>query len=188
MRKLIAEEWLSVDGFAADERGSTDFFAASEFSAGSDEDLRRSINQIDTILLGATTYREFLSYWPTAASAQEIIADRLNATLKVVFSNSLQTVAWGQWEPPTLLHGAAEDHVRGLKQQPGKDIVLWGSLTLFQSLLRAGLVDELRIRTVPVVLGKGRRLFADGDTARLQSTRVKRYDSGLTLTEFVVQP
>lgn len=186
MRKLILGEFVSVDGFAADAEGTTSFFEDPKWAEGNDEDMLRQMEDIDTILLGANTYKMFLQYWPAADPEKEIIATRLNETPKVVFSSSLKSVEWGEWEAPRLVAGSAEDEVRKLKEQDGKDMILWGSISLAQSLLRAGLVDEIHLRTVPVLLGKGRLMFAEGGKLEMETKSVKRYASGLVLTEFAV--
>lgn len=187
MRKLIVQEWLSADGFAADENGTTDFFGPTEANEQSDKDILADMDALDTILLGANTYKMFLDFWPTEKAANEIIADRINQTPKIVFSNSLQQVEWGKWDTIQLQTGDAVDRVKELKQQDGKDMVLWGSLTLFRSLLAAGLVDELQLRTVPVILGKGIRLFGQSGQIRLKTLATKTYDSGYTLVSYGVE-
>lgn len=79
MRRLILEEWLSLDGFAVDNAGKLDFFPASETDKFSDRDQLAFLDSVDTILLGRRTYELFAGFWPTAAADKEIIADRLNA-------------------------------------------------------------------------------------------------------------
>lgn len=186
MRKLIVGEWISVDGFVADENGGADFFASKEWSAGSDDDVLKLMDGIDAILLGANTYHLFLEYWPSATTDTELIANKLNQTKKIVFSHSITSVEWGRWEAPELVSGSAEEAIKKMKQQSGKDMILWGSISLFQSLFRAGLVDELHLRIVPVVLGKGRPLFAEGNAVKMESKHAKHYGSGLLLNELVV--
>ncbi len=187
MRKLIAQEWLSVDGFAADENGSTDFFGSSEDNVQSDNEILADMDSFDLILLGANTYRVFLDFWPTEKASKEIIADRINETPKIVFSNSLETVTWGKWETVQQQRGNAAEAVKKLKEQEGKDLVLWGSLSLFRSLLEAKLIDKIEIRTVPIILGKGIRLFEESSEVKLESKRFKRYDTGNTLVEYLVK-
>ena len=186
MRKVIAQQWISADGYAADANGTTHFFEDRKWGKGSDEDLLAHMDQLDTILLGANTYKMFREFWPTTASEGEIIADRLNEMPKIVFSNTLEAVNWGKWNTAILQHGEAVDAVKKLKVQAGKNMVLWGSISLMQSLLNAGLVDELHLRTVPVLLGVGRPLFGNSAKIELETTNVKKYKTGLVLTEFRV--
>lgn len=187
MRKLIIQEWLSIDGFAADEKGSTDFFSNAKMNENSDEDILEGMNQIDTILLGANTYKLFADFWPTLASKQEIIADRLNETPKIVFSNSLENVEWGKWNNAKLQKGNAIEEIKKLKLQNGKNLILWGSLSLTRSLLEANLIDEIEIRTVPIILGQGLRLFGKSNQQQFETIATKQYDSGITLVKYTMK-
>ncbi|WP_316772157.1 dihydrofolate reductase family protein [Pedobacter frigiditerrae] len=188
MRKLIVQEWLSIDGYAADEKGSTDFFGNAEMSIDSDQDILEGMKNIDTILLGANTYKLFVEFWPSADPKKEIIANRLNETPKIIFSNSLEKVEWGKWNNATLQNGNAIEAIKKLKQQDGKNLVLWGSLSLTRSLLAENLIDEIQIRTVPIILGKGLRLFGASDQMKFETTTIKQYNSGITLVEYKLKP
>ena len=99
MRRLILEEWLSLDGFAVDKDGKLDFFPASETDRFSDRDQLEFLDTVDTILLGRRTYELFVDFWPTATTDKEIIADRLNTLPKLVFSNTLREAPWGDLAP-----------------------------------------------------------------------------------------
>ena len=108
----------------------------------------------------------FAEYWPEQTVETQRIADALNATPKVVFSRTLERAPWGSWEDARVVAGSASEEIRRLKEEPGADMVVWGSLTLSESLERDGLVDEYRLFVCPVVLGLGRRLFGDGTPTR----------------------
>ena len=97
MKRLILEEWISLDGFAVDREGTLDFFPPTETDRYSDRDQLEFLDAVDTILLRRRTYELFADYWPTASTDQEIIADRLNSLPKLVFSNSLSDAPWGAW-------------------------------------------------------------------------------------------
>ena len=184
MRKLILQEFVSVDGFAADAEGSTSFFEHLTGEAGKeiDQDLLEFIKTIDTVLLGANTYKMFVDFWPQVTTQQEIVADGVNLTPKIVFSKTLNSVHWGKYDPPLLISSNAADAVRKLKQQPGKNMVLWGSLSLAQSLLRENLVDEIHLRVCPVLLGSGKPLFIDGMPGKaLSLQQIKQYAPGVSL-------
>src|SRR3989337_2993565 len=103
MRQLIFQEFLSLDGYAADKDHSTKFFEAPEFAEDSDEDLLAEMNRFDTILLGANTYKLFVDYWPTADSTEQIVADKLNSIPKIVFSKTLTEAPLGKWPPATVV-------------------------------------------------------------------------------------
>src|SRR4051812_44160213 len=87
MRKLILDEWVSLDGFAARPDGSLDFFGDSDFSTQANDDMQAFMQGIDTILLGSATYKMFVDYWPNVSTAKEPMADIVNSTPKLVFSN-----------------------------------------------------------------------------------------------------
>src|SRR4051812_41016323 len=118
MRKLILEEWISLDGYAQDAHGKLDFFPSTEENRYADERQLKFLDSVDTILLGRKTYEEFTSYWPTATTDKEIIADRLNELPKIVFSNTLKSAPWGNWPAARLVPGNAIDAVRELKETP----------------------------------------------------------------------
>ena len=181
MRKLIFQEFLSLDGYAADKDRSTKFFESSEYAKDSDEDLLSEMNRFDTILLGANTYKIFADFWPTATNDDIIVADKLNSIPKIAFSSTLKEAPWGKWQPATIESGDAVKAVTQLKKQTGKDMVLWGSISLAQDLMRANTIDEYQLRIVPVLLGDGTLLFKKRDELHLTLTKTKSYDSGLLL-------
>jgi dihydrofolate reductase len=188
MRRLILEEWLSLDGFAADRDGKLDFFPASETDQHSDADQLAFLDSVDTVLLGRRTYELFVDYWPTATTGQEIIADRLNALPKVVFSNTLSEAPWGRWRPARVVRGDAVAEIRRLKAQDGKHMVLWGSLSLAQDLIAADLIDEYHLQICPTLVGAGRRLFPDLESyARLRRVAVRTYDTGAVFLHYEPQ-
>jgi dihydrofolate reductase len=167
MRKVVVQQFVTLDGYAAGPNGELDFVtetgaAADPTSGPFVEDQLAFIESLDTILLGAVTYRMFAAYWPEQTTETQAIADALNATPKVVFSSTLESASWGSWEPARLVSGSAAEEVRRLKAEPGKDMVVWGSLALSNSLMRDDLVDEYRLQVCPVVLGRGKRLFEEG--------------------------
>jgi dihydrofolate reductase len=122
------------------------------------------------LLLGRRTYEDFFSFWPN--QTDNPFTAVLDNTQKYVASRTLQEPL--PWRNSTLLEGDAAEAVARLKQQPGKDMVVLGSGELVQSLLRRDLVDQFMLLIHPLVLGSGRRLFADGGAPaalRLADTR-----------------
>ncbi|MFL5811974.1 MAG: dihydrofolate reductase family protein [Bdellovibrionia bacterium] len=109
------------------------------------------------LLLGRRTYDQWSSFWPKAPKSP--MADRLNAATKYVATHRPESLAWGPYEGvgPNLVDG-----VRSIKEKEGPDLILSGSSTLTSALLEHGLADELVLLVNPVLLGKGKRLFADG--------------------------
>ena len=189
MRKVILQEFVSLDGFAAGPNGELDFVGMTEDSRKNRQDIAddalRFIAGVDTMLLGAVTYRMFSAYWPTTSTAQDPIADALNSLDKVVFSKTLEGAPWGAWKEGRVVRSNPADEVRRLKQQAGKDMVVWGSLTLAHTLIAEGLVDEYELRVVPVLIGRGKRFVPD-DIGKLDLERLepRLYVSGLTLLRY----
>jgi dihydrofolate reductase len=185
MRKVIVQQLVSADGFAADPSGGLDFFGAVSDYAEVDRDNLEQISSVDTILLGANTYRMFVEYWPTAED--EPMSRAVNTVRKLVFSSTLETAPWGGWNPAEVVRGDAADHVADLRRQPGGDIMVWGSISLTRSLFEAGLVDELQLRVIPVLIGAGRTLTPDsGNPRAMRLDEAKAYASGIVSLRYAV--
>jgi dihydrofolate reductase len=185
LRKLILEEWLSLDGYAEDKNGTLDFFPSTEANRYSDEDQLKFLDTIDTMLLGRVTYHLFADFWPTATTDKEIIADKLNSLHKIVFSNTLTKAPWGKWPVALIIQGDATSEIKRMKEQDGKNIVLWGSLSLAQSLMLEDLIDEYHLQICPTIIGGGRPLFPTTDhykNMKLVSTRT--YDTGVVYLHY----
>lgn len=185
MRKLIVEEWLSLDGFAADKNGKLDFFPSTAANRYSDEDQLRFLETVDTILLGRKTYELFADFWPEATTDMEIIADKLNSLPKIVVSTTLKNAPWGKWAAAEIIANNAIAEIKKLKAKEGKDIVVWGSISLAQSLIREDLADEYHIQVCPTIIGGGRVLFPDLDTYKnLKLTDTRVYDTGVIFLKY----
>jgi dihydrofolate reductase len=171
MRNVILQEFVTLNGLAAGPNNSVDFVPAS---TSGDQSFGREqlafFETIDTIVLGRVTYQMFAGYWPKVADGDEKpFADKMNSTPKIVFSRTLDRAPWGTWGEATILRSNPAAEVSKLKQQTGKNIVIWGSLSLAQLLIGHGLIDEYRLVVCPLVLGSGRRLFSD-DVAAIEMT------------------
>lgn len=168
MGRLIVEQIVSADGYAADGDGGIDFFEVSPETAGDagtgpgaiDREQLAWLEGVDAILLGANTYRMFADYWPDADPAVDPVAEPIARLPKHVVSNTLERAAWGDGEIE-VLRGDAAASVARLKQRFDA-VVVWGSLQLADALFEAGLVDELRLRIVPVLIGTGRSFTPAG--------------------------
>lgn len=177
MRKLVVNILMSLDGYAAGPGGDVMMLPLDEsFSAYNLERLRAA----DTLLLGRTTFEGFRQYWPPIADdpAQpetEREISRLNtAARKVVVSDSLDPADVGGWGETVVVGRAdAADEVRRLRQQDGADILTFGSMTTYNPLLAAGLVDEVHVMVGNGLLGDGVRAFtvALDERLRLVGTR-----------------
>lgn len=142
--------------------------------------LKALIDRQDAVLLGRTTYQEWVNYWPT--SAHEPFASFINNTPKYVASSTLKEVTW---QNADLLDGDVAAEVARLKREPGKDIGVHGSARLVRYLLRHDLLDELRLAVFPVVGGRGDRLFDDMDTIRrMELVQVNQTGTGVVLLTY----
>jgi dihydrofolate reductase len=186
MRRLIVQEFVTLDGLAAGPEGETDFIpAATEGDSGLAENQMKFIDTIDTIVLGRATYEMFASYWPTATGDDKPFADKLNVLPKLVFSKSLGRAPWGSWDEAAISREDPREEVPRLREREGKDLVVWGSLTLVNSLAQAKLVDEYHFWLLPVVLGGGRPLFAEGvGSITMRLLEAKTSDKGATLLRY----
>jgi dihydrofolate reductase len=128
------------------------------------------------------TFEHRRAYWPLQTDDTKGITDYLNNVSKYVFSSTLHDP---QWEHTAVLRGALADEVQALKSEPGKDIVTTGSITVVRHLIAAGLVDEYRLFVYTVVLGRGRRLFADAtEVPRLRLVQAQPFRSGVVLLRY----
>lgn len=187
MKKVILQQFVSIDNFASGLNGEIDFIMSLQGGPREDldEDSLKFIDSIDTILLGRVTYQMFAGYWPNATVDTDPIADKLNATPRIVFSRTLEAAPWGKWEDAKIVSGDAAPEVRKLKQEDGKDIVIWGSISLSHSLIKEGLIDEYQLRVVPVLLGEGKSFFpSDTGTTSMKLLETKTYESGLALMRY----
>ena len=187
MRKLILEEWVSLDGYCTDKNGQLDFFTnlTPEQNTYSDADQLKFLDTIDAILLGRKTYDLFVEFWPEATTDKEVIADRLNEIPKIIFSNSITRAPWGKWKQAEVIHGEAAESIRKLKLLPGKDMVMWGSISLAQSLMNENIIDEYHIQLCPVVTGGGRSLFTQQmNFTKLNLLEVKKYNTGTVFLSY----
>ena len=163
MRNVVLWIGMSLDGFTSGPNERLDWLVPHATTPEAQAIFRRLRERSDTVLVGRVNYEGFLGYWPKVkddpkASPNDVAISRwLDDVPKVVFSRTLREV---KWKNARLARGSAADEVAALKGAPGKDIIIQNSTRLAQSLLAAGLVDELQMMVVPVVLGSGRALFS----------------------------
>ena len=187
-RRLVVQQWVTVDNIGAEEDGGLSFVSGEPFDDEITDDpfknsLMGFIDSVDTMVLGANTYNQSKGYWPYAADQGEY-GEKLNNLAKFVASSTLEEAPWGDFPAATVTRDPAAT-IRELKEQSGKDIWLWGSLTLMQSLLDAGLVDEIRMLVCPASRGKGRRIFEDRQ--ELKPVEATAFDNGVVLLRYEIR-
>lgn len=177
MRKVVAWVFYSLDG-VVESPDLWQFDYDDEMGA----DLTAKQEAQDAVLLGRTTYEEWVGYWPTADEGIGF-TKFINNTPKYVVSTTLDKV---EWENSTLIKGDLVDEVTRLKNQPGKDIGVYGSPGLVRSLLSANLLDVLTLLVHPVFAGSGKqRLIPEGDELRrLELLDVTRGSSGTMILSY----
>jgi dihydrofolate reductase len=183
MRTLAITQNVTVDGaiemlgdwFDAQGQGDTD---------NSDllDELHRQDSAADALLVGRRTFEDLRGYWPELSDDSTGVSEYLNRVQKYVVSSTLTDP---RWDNSTVLSGDPVEEVRALKQQPGHDIVVTGSIMLCHTLIEARLVDEYRLFVYPVVQGRGRRLFPDGvECPELRLLEVKSFRSGIAYSRY----
>jgi dihydrofolate reductase len=187
MRKLIVQQWVTVDNVAAEEDGGLSFVPGEPFSATTDSAFQTSvmgfIDSVDTMILGANTYAQSQGYWPYADD-QGQYGEKLNNLTKFVVSSKLADAPWGDYPAATVTRDPIAT-IHTLKEQNGKDLWLWGSLRLMHFLLDIGMVDEVQLRVCPAARGKGTRIFEDPHDLRL--LEATPFDNGVVLLRYELE-
>lgn len=176
MKRLIAWNMVTLDGFFAAPDGNLDWFVF-------DDELERYIKETQpeagTLLFGRVTYQMMAAYWSTAEGD---IATFMNGVEKYVFSRTLDSTDWNK---TTLVKGNPVETIRKLKQQPGKDIFVFGSADFSATLMWHGLIDEYRIGLNPVILGKGIPMFKEGmEKLKLRLLSTRPLKSGVVILHY----
>jgi dihydrofolate reductase len=196
MRKLIVCNIMSLDGYVEGPGGNVMVLPMDDFF---DEHNLERLRAADTLLLGAGTYTGLKSFWPAVAedptvspavAANPEVAGvaretgrRNNEIQKVVVSDSLTADDTAPWTDTTTIVRRADAHqdIADLKSQPGRDVLMFGSITLWNDLLTAGLVDELHLMLGATVLGGGTPAFAAAQVPPLRLLTTERRDSSNNL-------
>ncbi|MBZ9752856.1 dihydrofolate reductase family protein [Deinococcus sp. HMF7604] len=174
MRKVIVTEFLTLDGVYED---ST--LWQRDYSPDDGGFKRAELFESGGLLLGRVTYEGFAQYWPTA-SGTGTFGERMNTLPKFVATTTRTNLKWNA----TALQGDVIAGVEALKRQEGQPLLVYGSGTLVKTLLRHGLVDELRLMVYPLVLGHGKRLFSEEDRLPLRLIDSKDMGAGVLLLTY----
>ena len=186
MRKLKIIEHISLDGVIQHSADENEFPYAEwtvpyRTPAGREAILAAHGERFD-LLLGRRTYDMWSDFWPKAPSSP--MADRLNAATKFIATHRPENLEWGPAEGlgPDLSQG-----IRRIQSQDGPDLILSGSSTLTSTLLEQGLADEVLLVVYPVLLGRGKRFFAEGTPARsLELVSTNTTPSGIVFSAYKV--
>ena len=174
MRKVVAAEFLSLDGVME----APDQWHFPYFDDEMGEAIGEGFAASDAMMMGRVNYEEWAAYWPKQDPEENPVAATMNGRQKYVVSTMLEEPL--QWSNSTLIKENVAEEIEKLKNQPGKDIVISGSATLVRSLLRYGLLDELKLMVHPILVGGGKRLFdEETETKPLELVDSKTFSTGV---------
>lgn len=193
MRKVVADEWMSLDG-VVQAPGTPEEDTSGGFQHGgwhlryfddmSQDWVVRYMTEAGGFLFGRRTYENFAAYWPNAPAEARSIAEPMNTKPKFVASTTLNDPL--DWQNSSVLQGDVADAVRALKSEDGGDLHVMGSAQLLRTLIEHDLVDEYRLMIDPVVLGGGKRLFLEDRVLRsLKLVESQVATTGAILATFV---
>jgi dihydrofolate reductase len=189
MRKLKLQVQISVDGFIAGPNGEMDWMTWDW-----DDKIKDYVNEltdsVDTILLGRKMRTGFISHWSSVVNPTDpsyTFAKKMMDKPKVVFSKTLDKsdpIAIG-WENTVIAKGGLADEVYKLKNNTGKDIIVYGGATFDSSLIKTGLIDEFHLFVNPAVIGNGLSIFKDlNDKQNLKLVKSIPFECGIVLLNY----
>ena len=187
MGRIVVTEFVSLDGVIEDPGGAEDYRHGGwtfKIDRGAEGDKFKvdELEEADAQLLGRVTYEGFAAAWPRMEASGGDFAKKMNNMPKYVVSSTLQQA---DWTNSTILSGDVAEEVSKLKQEVDGVILVAGSARLVQALVKHGLVDELRLMVFPVLLGEGKRLFADGtDQHSLRLTDSRTVGDGVAILTY----
>ena len=185
MRKVVLFMHISLDGFAAGPNGELDWISYDEELEKYAEGI---VSTVGSPLYGRVTYQMMESYWPTVltnpSATEHALAHArwLENVEKIVFSKTLAKV---EWHNTRLIKDNIAEEIAKLKQQPGQDLVIFGSPGLARNFMQLGLIDAYRLTVNPVILGRGLPLFQGlEDKIDLKLVNSKTLDSGVVALHY----
>jgi dihydrofolate reductase len=174
MRKIIESTLVSLDGVIGDPH----LWAMNYFDNEAQEEAFKLLLASDAMLMGRRTYEIFAGVWPARTGDY---ADRMNSIRKYVFSSTLERADWNN---STIIKGDVATEVAKLKQQDGKDLVMYGHGPLGQTLLERHLLDELRLWIHPLIVSRGKLLFREGEKTILKLVAKKTLGTGVVVLTY----
>jgi len=167
--RLRVSEILTLDGVME----APDHWVFQYMDQEIGEDVMSILGETNAMLFGRKTYQEMAAAWPNRTGG---MADIFNSVPKYVVSSTLRDVTWNN---SNVITGNIAEEIAKLKAQPGGILLVQGSADLVRLLAQHQLIDEYSLHVAPLVLGKGKRLFQEGDQARLQLANSKAYKAGM---------
>ncbi|MBA3764581.1 MAG: dihydrofolate reductase family protein [Actinobacteria bacterium] len=174
MRKLVESTFVTLDGVIS----SPEVWGSPYWDDEHDQYARDLLFAADALLLGRETYEGFAEAWP--ARTGDEYADRINSLPKLVASTTLLEATWNA----TLIKEGVAEEVAKLKDQPGQNILKFGTGELDRTLIEHNLIDEFHFWLFPVAAGSGQRLFDGTDTTHLQLVNTTRLGSGIVVLTY----
>ena len=172
MRKIVVSTYATLNGVIENPQDwSFDYFDEEAAKFASDQ-----LFAADALLLGRETYESFAQAWPSRSDA---FADRINGMDKYVVSTTLKEPL--EWGPAKLINENVAEEIAKLKQQPGQDILVYGTGRLAHTLLQHDLLDEHRLWVIPVIWSSGKRVFEGMDSLKLELVDSKTLPSGTVI-------
>lgn len=182
--RLVVSEFASLDGVMEEPRWTFDYHNRHPWTEDQMSFKGGELFGSDALLLGRVTYQGFAAAWPSQQDDPQGYGKRMNAMPKHVVSKTLDKL---EWTNSRLVKGDLVQEVTKLKEQPGKDLLVFGSLKLSAGLLERRLVDELRLMVYPVFLGGGRRLFAAASSLKPRLVEARGFASGVALLRYAFE-
>lgn len=179
MRKIILSMMVSVDGFIEDAEQNIEWH---KWNAEMDQYMGDFFKSLDTMIMGRKTYELMADYWPENTTEDQVIRDNMNNLPKLIFSKSLTSTNWNNCR---LFSEINKDEFSEMKNQSGKDIVIFGGASIASAFTQMGLIDEFRIIINPVMLGGGTPLFkANNKKLELFLIESKAFNCGNVLLHY----
>jgi len=178
MRKLLVSNLVTLDGYF---EGLNRDIGWHNVDAEFNEYAIDMLNAVDTLMFGRVTYELMADYWPTpqAIKNDPIVAGKMNALPKIVFSRTLNKV---EWNNTRLEKDIIDEEIKNMKKQPGKDIMILGSGSIMTQFAERGLIDGYGIMVNPVALGDGKPLFKGiKERLKLKLVRTRTFRNGNVL-------
>jgi dihydrofolate reductase len=183
--RLVVTQNITLNGIVEQNEETGEWFTVAGDADMSDvvEALRIMMSDEVAQLHGRITFEQMRGFWPNQTDDTTGVTAHLNSVAKYVLSSTMDDP---QWENSTVLTGDLRDEVRSLKDRPGGNLGVTGSISVCHDLIRADLVDEYRLLVYPVVVGRGRRLFEgpELETQPMKLIDTQRFDSGIVLLAY----